>query len=81
VAAVDVEFTGGVSNWSRHWLNRKGKKGETYDPQRAVYSTFTIMSVGSWIFGIGRSSRTTFLGPLKTTAFIVSEDIVVAVLK
>jgi len=36
-----------------------------------------IMSVGSWIFGIGRSSRATFLVPLKTTAFIVPEDMVV----
>lgn len=38
-----------------------------------------MISVGSWILGIGRSSRTTFFVPLKTTAFIVSEDMVVMV--
>ena len=40
-------------------------------PQSAVYITLTIMSVGSLIFGTGRSSITTLWGSLKTTAFIV----------
>ena len=36
--------------------------------------TLTIMSVGSLILGIGLSSIETACGPLKTTAFIVSLD-------
>lgn len=37
-----------------------------------MYVTFTMISVGSWIFGTGRSSRATLYGPWNTTAFMVS---------
>ena len=43
----------------------------THLPHRAVYITFTIMSVESSILGIGRSSIATTWGSLKMTAFIV----------
>jgi hypothetical protein len=45
-------------------------------PHSAEYLTLMIMSVGSTIFGIGRSSSSTFNVPLKTTAFIVFFDMV-----
>ncbi len=48
----------------------------THLPHKAVYITFTIISVGSLILGIGRSSMAMARGPLKTTAFIVSLAIV-----
>jgi hypothetical protein len=40
-------------------------------PHRAVRETLTIASVGCCSVGMGRSSTATFLGPWKTTAFIV----------
>ncbi len=43
----------------------------THLPHKAVYITFTIISVDSLILGIGRSSIAMTRGPLKTTAFIV----------
>lgn len=36
-----------------------------------------MMSVSSLIWGIGRSSMATLCGPLKTTAFIVPDIVVV----
>lgn len=44
----------------------------THLPHKAVYITFTMISVCSLIFGIGRSSMAMTWGSLKTTAFIVS---------
>lgn len=46
----------------------------THLPHKAEYLTLIKISVGSTIFGIGRSSITTFNAPLKTTAFIVFFD-------
>lgn len=40
-------------------------------PHRAVYITLTMTSVGSSIWGMGRSSTATTCGSLKTTALIV----------
>lgn len=48
---------------------------QTYLPQSAVYPTLTMISAGSWIFGIGLSSTATSFGPLKMTAFMVVLDI------
>ena len=47
----------------------------TYLPHKAEYLTLMIISVGSTIFGIGRSSILTSNFPLNTTAFIVVFDI------
>ena len=52
------------------------EKGVIYLPHRAEYLTLTIISVGSTIFGMGRSSTRTSSVPLNTTAFIVVFDIV-----
>jgi hypothetical protein len=49
---------------------------EPYLPHKAEYLTLMIMSVGSTILGMGRSSSSTFNVPLKTTAFIVFFDMV-----
>lgn len=64
----------------KHGINRHGFSlgaSQSYLPHSAEYMTFTITSVWSLILGIGRSSRATLCGPLKTTAFIVSFAIVV----
>jgi hypothetical protein len=48
---------------------------ETHLPHNAEYLTLMIISIGSTILGIGRSSSFTSNVPLKTTAFIVVFDI------
>ena len=61
-------------------MDLKVERGwETYLPHRAEYLTLIRISVGSTILGIGRSSMTTFKAPLKTTAFIVSFDMMAVV--
>src|SRR4051794_40230817 len=59
----------------------EGALGDTYLPQSALYLTLTMTSVGSMIFGSGRSSSLTSSFPWKTTAFIVSFDILTFVYK
>lgn len=44
----------------------------THLPHSAVYRTFTMMSPGSLILGMGLCSILTFNGPSKMTACIVS---------
>jgi hypothetical protein len=46
----------------------------THLPHSAVYLTLTMMSLGSWISGMGLSSMATSSLPLKTTAFMVFEE-------
>lgn len=53
----------------------RGMRRITYLPHNAEYLTLTIISVGSTIVGMGRSSMTTLSLPLNTTAFIVVLDI------
>lgn len=66
MSTKDMQFTVNV-NMSHPYIGVY-----SYLPHKAVYRTFTIISLGSLIFGIGRSSIATWSGPLKMTAFIVS---------
>lgn len=76
MAAEDVEFAGLVS-FATLWGYWEGLWGERIDylPHNAEYLTLIMTSVGSMIFGIGRSSILTSSFPLNTTAFIVVFDI------
>lgn len=72
MAAEDVELAGDrVSEREMARLldtdTTKSRQTATHLPHRAVCLTLTIISVGSLISGIGRSSSSTRRGPLKTT--------------
>ncbi len=69
MTSKDVKFT-------FQWSDKERPIGYVTNlPHSAVYLTLTMMSFGSLIFGMGLSSIATCSLPLKTTAFIVSLEV------